>query len=377
MPGVIKINPSVYSDKRDAAAVAWNEALRLFMEDEGFTPKFDVTPEQLELFKGTAYNPSGGAQGTTSDAARGGEVSMRAESREETLRRTFIPKAVMYARDAPPTTDEIIGVRASGNSVVDTVNRIVGAATTFGPAGAAVAGRGSMGGFTKAAGASRGAPGLRHEFEGREISKAQADRLAENTELAERIIASRPDFGQPKGFSYSPDRAYRRIGGLEGLRDLAGQGLMTTPVKDLPRTGITLTKQFYHPFLMTGRPDTGYRGPITIETEANAITDPSRFGFERKQKNPEGFIYAKGAGMEISSISRILHDDGTVIYSKARDGLPNFLPKVNEYLTRSGAAPVPFLGSEAAARAEAAAKRAEIQRQRISDALTRTSEGIK
>jgi GH24 family phage-related lysozyme (muramidase) len=55
MPNVIKINPAIFQDKRDAVAVAWNEALRLFMEDNGFTPEFEVTPEQLDFFKDTAY----------------------------------------------------------------------------------------------------------------------------------------------------------------------------------------------------------------------------------------------------------------------------------------------------------------------------------
>lgn len=55
MPGVIKINPETFKDKRDALAVAWNEALRLFMEDTGFEPRFAVTPEQASFFKDTAY----------------------------------------------------------------------------------------------------------------------------------------------------------------------------------------------------------------------------------------------------------------------------------------------------------------------------------
>lgn len=161
MSGVIKINPSVYADRRDAAAVAWNEALRLFMEDEGFTPEFDVTPEQMEFFKGTAY--AGGDEGTDQSAERGGNVlgppdpvswglppegpAMRAETGAETRRRTYVEPASMRARDRAPTTDEIIGVRASGNAVVDTVNRAVGAAVTFGPAGAAALGGAPAGGW--------------------------------------------------------------------------------------------------------------------------------------------------------------------------------------------------------------------------------------
>lgn len=55
MPGVIKINPDVMNDKRDALAVAWNEALRILMEDIGFTPEFQITPEQQSFLAGTAY----------------------------------------------------------------------------------------------------------------------------------------------------------------------------------------------------------------------------------------------------------------------------------------------------------------------------------
>lgn len=69
MAGVIKINPAVFQDDRDAHAVAWDEALRLFMEDTGFEPKFDVTPEQLEFFKDTAYADGGGTS-----AEKGGDV---------------------------------------------------------------------------------------------------------------------------------------------------------------------------------------------------------------------------------------------------------------------------------------------------------------
>jgi hypothetical protein len=55
MPGEILINPDVFQDKRDALAVAWDEALRLAMEDMRFTPKFAVTAAQAKFFKGTAY----------------------------------------------------------------------------------------------------------------------------------------------------------------------------------------------------------------------------------------------------------------------------------------------------------------------------------
>lgn len=53
--GVIKINPAVMDDKRDAFAVAVNEALRLWMEDHEFAPGAGVTDEQRAFFKDTAY----------------------------------------------------------------------------------------------------------------------------------------------------------------------------------------------------------------------------------------------------------------------------------------------------------------------------------
>lgn len=55
MPGVIKISPAVFNDKRDALAVAFNEGLRLTMEDMKFTPAAEPTDEQREFFSNTAY----------------------------------------------------------------------------------------------------------------------------------------------------------------------------------------------------------------------------------------------------------------------------------------------------------------------------------
>jgi hypothetical protein len=55
MPGKIVINPEVLQDKRDAMAVAWNEGLRLLMEDTKFKPAFEPTAEQRKFFSNTAY----------------------------------------------------------------------------------------------------------------------------------------------------------------------------------------------------------------------------------------------------------------------------------------------------------------------------------
>ena len=55
MPGVIKINPSVFKDERDALAVAWNEGLRLWMEDHDYEVQSEPTDEQRAKLSDTAY----------------------------------------------------------------------------------------------------------------------------------------------------------------------------------------------------------------------------------------------------------------------------------------------------------------------------------
>ena len=89
MPGVIKINPAVFEDKRDALAVAWNEALRLVMEDMKFNPVFEVTPEQKAFFKNTAYATNSLALKRTlvaRIATLDTSVSPTPEQEQETLR---------------------------------------------------------------------------------------------------------------------------------------------------------------------------------------------------------------------------------------------------------------------------------------------------
>lgn len=54
MPKIV-INPEVFHDNREALAVAWNEALRIFMEENDFNPQFEVTDKQREFFADTAY----------------------------------------------------------------------------------------------------------------------------------------------------------------------------------------------------------------------------------------------------------------------------------------------------------------------------------
>lgn len=51
----IVINPKVFEDKRDALCVAFNEAFRIVMEDNGFEPVSEPTEKQRRFFAGTAY----------------------------------------------------------------------------------------------------------------------------------------------------------------------------------------------------------------------------------------------------------------------------------------------------------------------------------
>lgn len=51
----IVINPDVMSDTRAALTVAWNEALRYWMEETGFEPEAEPTPKQKDFLANTAY----------------------------------------------------------------------------------------------------------------------------------------------------------------------------------------------------------------------------------------------------------------------------------------------------------------------------------
>ena len=55
MVGVVKLNPDIFQDKRDAYAVVVDEALRLWAEETDFKPDFEVTPDQQRFFDSTSY----------------------------------------------------------------------------------------------------------------------------------------------------------------------------------------------------------------------------------------------------------------------------------------------------------------------------------
>jgi hypothetical protein len=101
MPGVIKINPAVFEDKRDAVAVSWNEGLRLTMSDIGFEPKFAITPAQKKFFRGTAY-----------------------ASDESALRKTIIARIATHDTSVTPTPEQ----EAETVRLLDTVAEMLGSA---------------------------------------------------------------------------------------------------------------------------------------------------------------------------------------------------------------------------------------------------------
>lgn len=51
----IVINPSTFRNSKDALCVAWNERLRIWMEEKGFEPSSEPTDAQRRFFADTAY----------------------------------------------------------------------------------------------------------------------------------------------------------------------------------------------------------------------------------------------------------------------------------------------------------------------------------
>ena len=61
----IILNPFSKNSPAEQQAVAQNEALRLFMRQQGIKPKFKLTDEQKEFFKGTEYEKDPSAANQT------------------------------------------------------------------------------------------------------------------------------------------------------------------------------------------------------------------------------------------------------------------------------------------------------------------------
>ena len=57
--GRIVLNPYSGLSDENKAAVAKNEAIRLYMRENNVDPQFTVTPEQMKSFAGTEYGKKG------------------------------------------------------------------------------------------------------------------------------------------------------------------------------------------------------------------------------------------------------------------------------------------------------------------------------
>lgn len=350
MAGVIKINPAVLEDKRDAAAVAWNEALRLFMEDTGFEPEFNVTPEQDKFFADTAYAAGGG----TSDEKGGnvlgklsptlwGEPDGKPTIRADTRTGPELDAALFLKRELAsnvPTPMEAANAAVgnqipSSNPVVNLINQAIAAAGTFGAAMVASTPRGKVTPIT--------------QIDGREIPKALADKLETSRE---KLVTAWEASQREKGFtdslptkvSFLPDRAYRRTGGTESLEHLLQVGRVQAKpfVKDpkmLVGSGkISLQKNFgTTPYYNEGSPAISYRGPITIEVAGTKATNPEKYKRVRTGSTDTFMMDSRPGGTPLEDITRILHDDGTVIYSRERDGRGSLQTVVRGWLDAQGA----------------------------------------
>lgn len=83
--GRIVLNPYSNLSKQSKERVAKNEAIRLFMRDKNINPKFKVTPEQKEFFKGTSYGQPGN---------------------DEFMRQTLVARILTKDKSAQNVTDE-------------------------------------------------------------------------------------------------------------------------------------------------------------------------------------------------------------------------------------------------------------------------------
>ena len=90
--GDIILNP--YADPSiNKTAVAMNEALRLKMNDEGFVPDIDISDEQKDFFKGTAYEGNDDAIKQTIFARiYSGDPSAKATQKQMEAYKNYITK---------------------------------------------------------------------------------------------------------------------------------------------------------------------------------------------------------------------------------------------------------------------------------------------
>lgn len=87
--GQVILNPYSKLSKQELGAVAVNEALRLKMRDDDFDPQFQVTSDQVSLFKGTAYekNPKAMRQTILARIYSGDPSAMATDEQHEALKK--------------------------------------------------------------------------------------------------------------------------------------------------------------------------------------------------------------------------------------------------------------------------------------------------
>ena len=136
MPGVIKINPDLFSDKRDAHAVAWDEALRLFMEDTGFEPEFDITPEQEKFFASTSYGDDPEAMKKTIVARIATfDTSIKSPTPEQVAETIRLLESAIEVFDGQPDGETLKAMRAELESANKDTGRPVAQTVAQAPAG--------------------------------------------------------------------------------------------------------------------------------------------------------------------------------------------------------------------------------------------------
>jgi hypothetical protein len=238
--------------------------------------------------------------------------------------------------DSLPLPWDIVSPNApkTGNSFIDSVNGAVGVATTFGMAGAA-ANNGAMGGLVKAAGATTGAPKTGYKFEGKALSDVQAGKLRANTRAAEEHNTRVAGWNSsPENTTFVPGRSYRRVGTAAGLASIRDKGRV------LPADAKAYGSDTYY---NANFPSANYLGPYTVEVGRTPDSLPGNFKWKNKVKanhkgelirsgREMGYLHDKRKGTPVADITRIFHDDGTVIYSRTRDGVANFNKIMDKHL---------------------------------------------
>lgn len=181
------LNPYSSPDvNRDA--VARNEALRLHMRERGIVPSFEVTPEQSQSFRGTAYGSNPDAMKQTI-AARiySGDPSAMATDAQRRWLDGLIGGAAMKA-EGGPVEDQLIPPPRTPSQLPDAWNEAVRTAAKRAIDTASAPGRALQGGY----GVKPETPGLWSEEDEFRASHAQQKQVEDATNLSLDVAQVRP-----------------------------------------------------------------------------------------------------------------------------------------------------------------------------------------